>query len=87
MAGTYEGGIAAAQTNKELYGEDFYVRLGHLSQIAWRKNGRKPRGFAANQELASRAGKKGGNAFKHIKGETTERRKARKLIWRKNNAA
>lgn len=81
MAGTIIGGKAAAQTNKELYGEDFYVRIAYLAQVAWKKNGRKPRGFSVDNTLASRAGTKGGNAFKRIKGETEERRQARKLAW------
>ena len=28
MAGTKAGGVAAAQTNKEKYGADFYARIG-----------------------------------------------------------
>ena len=28
MAGTINGGKAAAETNKKLYGEDFYARIG-----------------------------------------------------------
>jgi len=55
MAGTKQGGLDAAQTNKSKYGSDFYARIG-------RKGGRKGRtgGFFANRELASRAGAKGG---------------------------
>lgn len=34
---------------------DFYRKLAKLSQESWEKNGRKPRGFAANPELARRA--------------------------------
>ena len=57
MAGTKAGGKRAAQTNKERHGEDFYQRIGKLSNAGWEKNGRKPRGFAANPELARIAGK------------------------------
>ena len=60
MAGTLQGGKKAAQTTKERYGEDFYQKVGKLSNEAWEKNGRKPRGFAANPELARIAGAKGG---------------------------
>ena len=67
MAGSKSGGKRAAQTNKERHGEDFYQRIGKLSNASWEKNGRKPRGFAANRELARAAGRKGG--FKSRKGE------------------
>ena len=60
MAGTLQGGKRAAQTNKERHGEDFYRRIGKLSNASWEKNGRKPRGFAANPELARVAGRRGG---------------------------
>lgn len=55
MAGTIEGGKAAAATNKKKYGEDFYSKIGA-------KGGRLGRtgGFAANRELARAAGAKGG---------------------------
>ncbi len=46
------GGLKAAATNKERHGEDFYKRIG-------RKGGKagKTGGFAADHELAKRAGK------------------------------
>ena len=67
MAGTARGGKRAAQTNKERHGEDFYQRIGKLSNAGWEKNGRKPRGFAANPELARVAGRRGG--LKSRRGE------------------
>lgn len=67
MAGSKSGGKRAAQTNKERHGEDFYQRIGKLSNASWEKNGRKPRGFAANRELARSAGRQGG--LKSRKGE------------------
>lgn len=55
MAGTRAGGRAAAETNKEKYGSDFYSKIG-------RKGGVKGTtgGFFANRELARIAGQKGG---------------------------
>lgn len=69
MPGTKTGAKRAAQTNKERHGEDFYQRIGKLSTASWEKNGRKPRGFAANPELASLAGKKGGAISRRTKKE------------------
>lgn len=64
MAGTVEGGRKAAKTNKELHGEDFYARIGA-------KGGKKGHtgGFAANRELASIAGRKGGQISKRGKAK------------------
>lgn len=67
MPGTKIGGKRAAQTNRERHGEDFYQRIGKLSNASWEKNGRKPRGFSANPELARIAGRRGG--LKSRKGE------------------
>jgi general stress protein YciG len=55
MAGTKEGGKAAAATNKNKYGSDFYAKIGA-------KGGKLGRtgGFYANRELARAAGAKGG---------------------------
>ena len=56
MSGTKAGGIKAAKTNKELHGDDFYKKIG-------KKGGKVMgvmKGFAANRELASKAGRKGG---------------------------
>ncbi len=60
MAGSKAGGKRAAQTIKERYGEGFYQRIAKLSNASWEKNGRMPRGFAANPELARVAGRRGG---------------------------
>lgn len=62
MAGTKAGGRLAAQTNKEMYGEDFYRRIGAMG-------GRKgvTGGFYANRELARRAGEKGGRISRRPK--------------------
>jgi len=55
MAGTKQGAAKAAQTNKKRHGADFYARIGA-------KGGRNSNtgGFAANPELARKAGAKGG---------------------------
>lgn len=58
MAGTLEGGRKAAEKNKKLYGEDFYKKMAIKANESWVKNGKKPRGFAANKKAASMAGKK-----------------------------
>lgn len=55
MAGTKEGGIKAAATNKDRYGKGFYAMIGALGG---KKTGMK--GFALNRELARRAGAIGG---------------------------
>ena len=56
MAGTKIGGIKARKANLERYGKDFYRNIG-------RKGGLKTgviKGFAANPELARKAGAIGG---------------------------
>ncbi len=64
MAGNKIGGKLAAETNKELYGADYYAKIGA-------KGGSKPtqvpKGFAANRELASIAGRLGGQVSKRTK--------------------
>ena len=62
MGGTLAGGKAAAQTNKERYGADYYARIGAIG-------GKKSRtgGFAADRELARRAGAIGGSRSKRKK--------------------
>lgn len=62
MAGTKAGGIAAAKTNKQKYGPDFYAKNGA-------KGGRLGRtgGFYANRELARTAGAKGGRRSRRTK--------------------
>lgn len=56
MAGTKDGGVKAAATNKAKYGNDFYkiqgAKGGHNGHTG---------GFAANPELARIAGAKGGS--------------------------
>ena len=62
MAGTKAGGKAAAATNKEKYGADFYSKIGA-------KGGKLGRtgGFFANRDLARVAGAKGGRISRRTK--------------------
>lgn len=54
MSGTQRGGMNAAKTNKQIYGEDFYKIIGKLG-------GKKSRGgWFQNTENARKAGKLGG---------------------------
>lgn len=67
MAGTKNGGVKAAATNRARHGKDFYALIGA-------KGGKlgKTGGFAANRELARVAGAKG--------GRISRRRKAVKAV-------
>jgi len=59
MAGSREGGLKAAATNKARHGEDFYKRAGALGGGTPTD---KPKGFATmSKEQISEAGKKGGH--------------------------
>jgi general stress protein YciG len=62
MAGTQNGGKAAAATNKSKYGKDFYARIGDMGG----KNGHTG-GFYANRDLARAAGAKGGRISRRTK--------------------
>lgn len=71
MAGSKLGGARAAATNKKKYGESFYVNIGKIGAEKYRERQKqgiaKPRGFAANKELAKLAGAKGGAISKRKK--------------------
>lgn len=62
MAGTKAGGKAAAATNKQKYGAEFYARIGAMGG----KKGHTG-GFYANRELARVAGAKGGRISRRKK--------------------
>lgn len=57
MAGTKAGGLAAAATNKEKYGPDFYGKIGKLGGSVRRPETRM---FYRDRELARTAGTRGG---------------------------
>ena len=62
MAGTKDGGKAAASTNKAKYGADFYAKIGAMGG----KKGHTG-GFYSNRELARLAGAKGGRISRRTK--------------------
>ncbi len=64
MAGTVNGGKAAAATNKAKHGADFYAKIGAMG-------GQKGHtgGFYANRELARKAGAMGGRISRRTKKE------------------
>lgn len=70
MAGTVEGGKAAAATNKKKYGKDFYARIGSEGG----KRGHTG-GFYANRELARIAGAKGGTVSRRGKSYNKKNQK------------
>lgn len=72
MAGTIKGGRKAAKTNKKVHGRNFYKEIGHLGGI----NGHTG-GFAANPELARKAGALGGSMSKRGSGKEAEKLRAR----------
>jgi len=57
MAGTIEGGRKASTTNRKLWGEDFYVRIGAMGGKAGRGHQ-----FAHGKVSPVEAGRKGGSA-------------------------
>lgn len=67
MAGTREGGLKAAETNKRKYGKRYYAEIGAIGGKLGTTGG-----FYANRELASIAGKKGGKISKRGKAKVHE---------------
>lgn len=68
MPGTRAGGKKAAATNIKRHGENFYREIGRMGGS---QTGTKPKGFAANLELARIAGAKGGRISKRTAGGKT----------------
>ena len=59
MSGSKAGGLKAKEKNLAR-DPDFYKKIGGMNVASWIANGRKPRGFSVNKELARTAGKIGG---------------------------
>lgn len=71
MSGTIAGGRRAAQTNKELYGEDFYKNIGAMGGRAT-YHGKK--GFASmDKDKVAEAGRKGGSVSRRGSWSKAER--------------
>ena len=67
MPGTRAGGLKAAATNRARYGDDFYQNIGIIGGKLSVGGG-----FAADRELARRAGAKGGKISKRGKAAIKE---------------
>lgn len=74
MAGTKIGGMKAAQTNKALYGDNFYATIGSAGGKRTMDSGAKPKGFAIARSYPlddprhpANAGRKGGAISKRTK--------------------
>lgn len=65
MPGTRQGGLRAAKTNKQRYGQEFYERIGRAGGKISTGGG-----FSNNPELAREAGRKGGLRSRRSKAET-----------------
>ena len=76
MSGTVAGGRKARNTNYKLHGKDFYRIIGSKGG---QQKPSKPRGFAANPELAKIAGAKGGRKSKRGPEGT---QKEKEYVWK-----
>lgn len=63
MSGTVKGGLKAARTTKQRYGEDYYMVVGREGGLRHHKN----KGFGHPSIDASAAGRKGGAASRRTK--------------------
>lgn len=66
MPGTKAGALKARETMKQAYGENYYANIGRLGGAKTKEDG-AIKGFAANPELARRAGRLGGKLSKRTK--------------------
>jgi general stress protein YciG len=67
MAGNRKGGLKTAQSVYAQYGPNYYRMIGYIGGKAKTD---KPKGFAANPELARTAGAKGGSISRRGKTVT-----------------
>lgn len=77
MPGTVAGGRKAADTNKELYGKDFYARIGRIGGKVSKPNGgfgckEKDKNGLTGRERASLAGTLGGLHSRRTRNERDE---------------
>lgn len=78
MPGNKIGGLKARETNFKKYGKEFYRIIGSKGG---QQKPSKPRGFAANHELARAAGAKGGRISRRT-GVTTGQGKEKEYVWK-----
>ena len=78
MPGNKIGGLKARETNFKKYGKEFYRIIGSKGG---QQKPSKPRGFAANPELARAAGAKGGRISRRT-GVTTGQGKEKEYVWK-----
>lgn len=85
MAGTIQGGLNAAATNKLRYGEDFYARIGKSGGALGKTGGFAYQGIGADgltgKERARVAGKLGGERSRRNKIKPLEELKIEKRKW------
>lgn len=74
MPGTREGGRKAAETNLKRHGKNFYAEIGHKGGSKGAADG-AIKGFAANRELARKAGAKGGKISRRGPAKKTVEKK------------
>lgn len=67
MAGTKSGGLKSVETNKRLYGDDFYKRQGAKGGLKGNKDGAIKGFAAATPEQRREWGSMGGKISKRVK--------------------
>ena len=67
MPGTTRGGLRAAKTNKQRYGQDFYEKIGRAGGKISHGGG-----FTNNPDLAREAGRIGGLRSRRSKAQQAE---------------
>lgn len=68
MAGTKDGGAKARETNKTLYGKDYYSRIGQVGGKKGKTGGFWYQKYVANNvEMVRESGRKGGEISRRTK--------------------